>query len=546
MNQSRSFIAWLGPRDIAFYLMLITFSLVLENAGLGLLIPLINSLEAGTKPELSLGPIFIEGEVSWLIALVMLVVAFRAGFTLVTVWFGSRLMNSWSERMQVKLHDALHNPAVVGPRTLKSGELVNTVMGETWSASEYCRVMLDVVSRIFALAAYSAVLIWLSWTMTAGLFLAALPMAYIAYRLNRRTRQLSQTILELNNDLYQSAVSSVGSYFTIAVYDLDHRFRSMFAEKAAMLRSHHVSAEIYRSIVPQLLSLIVLPVVVGLGLFARSRSMPIGEIVVFVLVLYRSLPQATAILTGFNELARHRAGFETVTFRMRTWVPSQEFHARRYIGRIAQIELKHVTFTYDSSTPMIKKFSAKLVSGRTYRLHGVSGSGKSTLISIILGLRSPSSGTVEMNGVPLDHIDPNEYRQQIGYAGQRASIFEASIRENICVWRQIDPVRVRLVEKALGIDSLSASLPNGAFENIGIGGVTISGGQRQRLGIARAVVAEPSLIVLDEATSELDLDAELSVLKALHELCPKAIVVTVSHRVENENKSQGLWMQCLM
>jgi len=543
IDEGKSFIRWLGLRDIAVYLLLLILSLVLENAGLGLLIPLINALESGSNPQMSFGPVSIEGELSSLIALVMFIVALRAGLTVVSVWFGSQLTNSWNERMRVHLHDALHNPLIEEPHSIKSGELINTILGETWSASEYCRMQLDLVSRGLALAAYGAVLIWLSWKMTAILVLAALPLAFVAWRLNRRTRKISRTILDLNNDLYQATVGSVGAQFTIAVYGLERRFRSIFAEKSAWMRTQQVKANVYGSLVPQLLSVIVIPVIVGLGLYSRSRSMPVGEIVVYVLVMYRALPQATGVLSSLNELARHRAGFETVTQRMKSWVAPVNNKSQETLTGIEQIEFKQISFAYDASAPMIKDFSAELTAGNSYQLHGASGAGKSTLVSMILGLLTPDSGAIDVNGIPLGDIDLAGLRRHVGYAGQRTSVFEVSIDENIDLWRQLTSDRLRAVEAALGVDDVLSNLPDGGSTRIGTGGVTISGGQQQRVEIARAIAAAPALIILDEATSELDLNAEQRVMTAVRELCPASILLTISHRVETIHDGSKLTLE---
>lgn len=542
IDEYRSLIRWLGSRQILVYLLLLILGLVLENAGLGLLIPLINAIEDGSRIKMSFGVISIDAEVNTLIALVMSIVALRVSVTLTMLWFGSRLTNTWNERMQVQLHDALHNPAVIEPRTLKSGELINTIVGETWSASEYCRAHLEIVSRVFALAAYGAVLAWLSWKMTAVLFLSALPLAFAAYRFNRRLRGISRTMLDLHSDLYQATVGSVGAQFTIAAYGLERRFNELFAEKSAWLRAQQVKSEFYGSIVPQLLSLLVVPLVVGLGLYARSQSMPIGEVVIFVLVLYRALPQASGVLGGLTELARHHAGFQTVTHRLKSWVSIPDGKARRALSDIEQIELKQISFAYGSAS-VLTDFSAELSAGQTYRLHGTSGAGKSTIVSLLFGVLAPSAGVIDVNGIPLDDLDLADLRRHIGYAGQRTSIFEASIQDNIELWRDLDSDRVRVVEEVLGVSDISSALPDGRMTRIGTGGVAISGGQLQRVAIARAIAGAPSFIILDEATSELDLESERKVMAAVHKLCPRAIVLIISHRVESENEGRKLWIE---
>ncbi len=533
------FVRWLGRRSIATYLGLLIAGLVLENVGLSLLIPLINGIDTGGRSEMNFGPIAIQGEI-WLFGtLVAGAIGLRVVAALYTIAYGSRLTNGWNDRMRIRLHDALHDPRAVEPRSMETGELLNTVMGQTWSASEYCRAQLNLASRAVAVLAYGLVLIWLSWVMTAGLLLAAVPLGLMALRFNRQTRKISTNLVELNNSLYNTAVASIGAQFTIAAYGLGSRFRSSFKSESNGIRNQSVQADINGAVVPQLLSLIVVPVVVALGLFGRSQAMPTGEVVVFVLVLYRAIPQASGAIGAFNETFRHRASFENIIDRLDSWLPSDTNEPVEEISTIDTIELDQLTFGYNGSSPIIKNFNAVLTDGRSYQLHGSSGAGKSTMLSLILGLLAPVSGQVKINGRSLDRLDLASVRSQIGYAGQRSSILEATLEDNIYLWRGVSPERRRDVEDVLGITAFTSALPDGGATRIGTGGVAISGGQEQRVAIARALCSNPSFIILDEATSELDNESEKQVLDAVGRLCPNAIVLIVSHRHGNVADQHG-------
>ncbi|MBF6335117.1 peptidase domain-containing ABC transporter [Nocardia abscessus] len=206
---------------------------------------------------------------------------------------------------------------------------------------------------------------------------------------------------------------------------------------------------------------------------------------------------------------------------------------RRGVRAMAQddrppcIRLESVSFAYDgATTASVREATAEISSGRLLAIIGPSGSGKSTLGMLISGLLSPTSGRILIDGVDLAEIDPTEYRRHIGYVDQNSSLMSGSILDNIrfsCPDASLDDVRAaaRLAE----IDDFICTLPMKYETLLGAGGAGVSGGQRQRMALARALVKKPSLLILDESTSAVDPDTESAILRNIQGLGITTIVL---------------------
>ncbi|MDJ0316464.1 ABC transporter ATP-binding protein [Arthrobacter antibioticus] len=197
------------------------------------------------------------------------------------------------------------------------------------------------------------------------------------------------------------------------------------------------------------------------------------------------------------------------------------------------LELRNVEFTYPGvKTPALTNINLTLPLGSSIGVVGQSGAGKSTLIDIFLGLLVPSSGSMTLDGVPLEDVLA-DWRKRVGYVPQEVAIFDGSVAQNVALsWGgELDEDRVRTsLAKAQLLETVEAR-PNGIHGRVGERGGSLSGGQRQRLGIARALYMDPLVLVLDEATSALDTATEAAVATAIRELDGEVTVISVAHRL---------------
>lgn len=198
-----------------------------------------------------------------------------------------------------------------------------------------------------------------------------------------------------------------------------------------------------------------------------------------------------------------------------------------------KLALNNVSFTYPGrQEPALKGVSLELPLGSTLALVGASGSGKSTLVDLVLGLLTPTEGTVRLDDDEL-HDVMAEWRSRVGYVPQDVALFDGTIAQNVALSWSNDFDEERVVEslkKAQMWDVIEAR-PGGIHSRVGDRGMSLSGGQRQRLGIARALYAEPLVLVLDEATSALDTKTEADVTQAIQSLRGDVTLISVAHRL---------------
>lgn len=205
-----------------------------------------------------------------------------------------------------------------------------------------------------------------------------------------------------------------------------------------------------------------------------------------------------------------------------------------HAGFKSEINLLDLSFVYpDKSTPAISNVSLKIPPGTSVAFVGPSGAGKTTLIDILLGVLKPDLGSVEISGLPPIQAVA-KWPGAVSYVPQDVVIVAGTIRENVALGFPVELATDKLVTRALqvaNLDKFVNDLPNGLDTQVGERGTSISGGQRQRLGIARAMFTQPSVLVLDEATSSLDGDIEANISDAIHALQGLTTVIMIAHRL---------------
>jgi ABC-type multidrug transport system fused ATPase/permease subunit len=196
------------------------------------------------------------------------------------------------------------------------------------------------------------------------------------------------------------------------------------------------------------------------------------------------------------------------------------------------VALRGVTFAYDGGEPVLRDVDLEVEAGRTVALVGPTGSGKTTLVMLIPRLYDVDEGAVLVDGADVRTVDPASLRREVAVVSDDAFLFSASLRDNIAYARPEagDDAVLAAAERA-GLGELLAGLPDGLDTLVGERGLTLSGGQRQRVAIARALLAEPRILVLDDATSSVDATTESQIKAALAEVMEGRTTFIVAHRL---------------
>jgi len=205
------------------------------------------------------------------------------------------------------------------------------------------------------------------------------------------------------------------------------------------------------------------------------------------------------------------------------------------------ISFKQVSFAYEEDKDVIHEISFDALAGETIALVGSSGSGKSTIAGLVATFINPDQGQILLDGKPLNQITLDSYRKHLGVVLQDEFLFEGTIRENI-LYSRPEASENALIEavKAAYVNEFTDRFENGLDTLIGERGVKLSGGQRQRIAIARALVANPSILILDEATSNLDTESESLIQKSLATLTEGRTTFVIAHRLSTIRKAHKI------
>lgn len=212
---------------------------------------------------------------------------------------------------------------------------------------------------------------------------------------------------------------------------------------------------------------------------------------------------------------------------------------RRYVPRediSGQLALRELAFSYPSEGPepppaVLKSINLSLESGERVAILGRIGSGKSTVLRLLAGLYQPTEGMVEVDGMDLRQIDPDDYRVRVGFLSQDPKLFKGTLRDNVLLDRRTaDPGRLGEVAKLTGLDRVVSAHPKGWEMEVGESGSLLSGGQRQLVALTRCLLTQPRVILMDEPTSSMDAQSEILFLRQLKEAVGACTLVVVTHR----------------
>ena len=284
----------------------------------------------------------------------------------------------------------------------------------------------------------------------------------------------------------------------------------------------------------QLLPLILLAstIIIAHDLLSISTSM----ILVFLLLLVRITPRMVQFQQQYQTYMAAAPALETINQEINCNADFLELssdYTKVDVELKNEISLNDVHFNYvGSTTPAVQGISLKLLRNSFTALVGTSGSGKSTLVDLISGVQTPTAGHILIDSEDLRNLQPSLWRQKIGYVGQETTIFNDTIRNNMCFAHpdaSDEEILKRL--KIANFMSVLESLPNGLDTELGENGTKLSGGERQRLAIARALMGEPTLLIMDEATSALDNESERLIQKAIEKIAGEITIIVIAHRL---------------
>lgn len=396
-------------------------------------------------------------------------------------------------------------------------------------------VFSDAVETIFIVA----LLLWIDpWVTFVTLLVLSAAYGIIYLLVMPKVARLGSDFAALNTETYKNAQEALGAAKEIKVLGCEEHFVERFSKPLLRLSRNTITYSTLDIIPAQSLELIAFGGLLGATLFMMGSEEDtagvIAVLAMFGFAAYRLIPALKGLLDGVQEV---RYNMEALDPLWRDFSAPDSAHADTHAGTVSlrdAIQLENVFFRYSSGRQdALSGVELRIRAGKATCFAGPTGAGKSTTIDVLLGLLQPSQGRVLVDGVPITRDNQRAWQRNIGYVPQVVFLFDDTVANNIALG--VDPGEIDLerVERAARIaeihDFIVTKLPDGYRTLVGERGANLSGGQRQRIGIARALYRDPAVLVLDEATNELDLVTQAGILASLRGLGSRTLIFA-SHR----------------
>jgi subfamily B ATP-binding cassette protein MsbA len=391
----------------------------------------------------------------------------------------------------------------------------------------------SIVTAIAALA----YLFYLNWRLTLatlvalGLFGGAMALAF------NRLRPLFRERSRINAEVQGRLNETLGGIRIVKTYTAEKREELVFTRGVHRLFRNVAKSITGVSAITAFSTVVVgiigmLMIMVG-GRAILTGEMTIGEFMTYILFTGLMAAPVVQIASIGTQISEAFAGLDRIRELLQTPTEDQEDHLRAPLGEVAgQVAFENVGFEYNPGVPVLKNVSFQAPAGTTTALVGSSGSGKSTLISLVMAFNRPGAGRVLIDGRDLATVRLRDYRSQLGVVLQDNFLFDGTIGDNIRYGSPAaTPEEIREVSRIAHADEFIEEFAQKYDTVVGERGVKLSGGQRQRVAIARAILADPKILVLDEATSSLDSESEAKIQDGLRSLRRGRTTFVIAHRL---------------
>lgn len=448
-------------------------------------------------------------------------------------------------RMSVQKH-VLHLPVSYFDST-KTGVLISRIMTDAEGVRNLVGTgLIQLVGGLLTAIIGIGVLFALNWRLTTIMLVILLSFGGLMAMAFSRLRPLFRERSVINAEVTGRLAESLGGVRILKVYVAEKREEERFGEGVQKLFDNVRRSITGTSLVGAGATVIVgaigvLMIVVG-GRSILNGSMTLGGLVMYIFFIGLVAAPLIQIASVGTQISEAFAGLDRIREIRDMATEDEQDESRAKMGEVAgRVEFRDVSFSYVPGIPVLKNVSFVAEAGSTTALVGSSGSGKSTLIGLVMAFNRPDSGEIRIDDQALVDVRLRDYRSQLGVVLQDNFLFDGSVKDNIAFARpNATDEEIREVSRIAHCDEFVSGFPQGYDTIVGERGVKLSGGQRQRVAIARAILADPRILILDEATSSLDSESEALIRDGLQSLRHGRTTFVIAHRLSTIESSDQI------
>ena len=469
-----------------------------------------------------------------IVAVVVIIV--KSLFSILLTRYQNRCLLSFYKRLSFSLFSSYYNRGLLFIREQGSNKLGYEINSMCYGFSHsllapLCRMAGD---ALLILLITIALLIWNGATVLI-LYATFIPfMCFYFFGIKNKVRKYGEEDREAKREQSRVVADTFRGYVDLEINGAFPNLQKSFLEGMDKIGNNRLKLDTLLRL-PMFLS--ELSVVVGLVVLVTFGTGDIKMLIgVFAVAAFRLLPALRTILSCWTQIQNSECCLDAIEEGLKEFDTTETVN-RREISFCSNINIKNLTYAYPNSEILFSNFNCNINKGEYLGFCGTSGAGKSTLFNLIIGLLEPTSGQIEIDGIPLNKETRNSWIKNIGYVPQEVYIFNGTIAENIALgFKDIDKEKISQLIKWTSLDTWIDSLPHGIDTSLHEAGGNLSGGQKQRIGIARALYKGASVLLMDEATSALDNNTEQEIIETIKELknsCNNLTILSIAHRASS-------------
>ena len=477
--------------------------------------------------------------VAALAASMLVVIAIAGG---IATYIANYLTETVGQRMandlRTRVYHHLQQLSLSYFDTHRVGPILSTLTDDVDTIQDFASsAMLDIATDLLTIVGILSLMFWLDWDFTlVAVAVTPLLVLFVA-RVRRAVKAATHEVRKRESDIVSAAEEGLQSIRVVKAFDREEYQERELARVGQEAVDAALNARRVKSVVAPIVGVVVAACTAfvlwrGSGLILDG-TMTAGSLTVFIAYLGSFFKPVQDLAKMTNTIALASVGVDRVAELLDAEVTVTERPGARAVRSVrGHLAFESVAFSYDGETPVLRDVTFDVAAGQFVGLVGHTGSGKSSLVGLIPRFYDPSVGTVRIDGMDLRDYRLHDLRSQIAMVLQDTVLFRGTVRENIAFGRPdaSDEEIIDAAKRANAHDFI-AEMPHGYDSLVGERGLTLSGGQRQRIGIARALIRDSPILILDEPTAALDAQSEHLVMSALDRLMRNRTVITIAHRL---------------
>jgi subfamily B ATP-binding cassette protein MsbA len=548
-------VARFNPKFTVLIIGLGLVAAVLEGVGLSFILPIVEIVQiedpvaqadglmlAFVMVYQTLGIPFALGFVVVGVAIVMTA---RYTMSFVVAWFREALRTYYTRNLQMRAFGSALDARIEYFDEEGSDDILNAIVTQTGYAGRAIQRVVRLTQTLFLSLAYLVIAIFITPSLTLFALVVLGGLTVLLRNVVEPGYELGDLVAEANEQRQEAAQAGTQGIRDIRIFGLADELYQDFVEAIDQFTDSRIKLRRNEAAINNFYNLgVAVSVFVLIYLALTFADLSVGALGVFLFAMFQLGPKVSALNGQFYNLENDLPHLVRTQKFIRELESREEPNepVRDVPAEVDHVEFDNVRFSYDGDEQVLCSVDFEVEKGEFIAFVGQSGAGKSTIVSLLARLYEIDEGDIRANGVPIDEMDIDKWRDRLSIVRQSPFIFNDTLWYNLTIGnRDVTEAELDRVSEIARVDEFFNDLPNGYDTMVGDDGVRLSGGQKQRVALARALLEDADLLVMDEATSDLDSNLEQEVQAAIEAMDRDYAMITIAHRLSTVQNADRIY-----